>query len=129
VAVLPGAELEGVDEDGDHHEGVLPPGPLHQGQVPPVQVAHGGYEAHPFPGQGHPEFGHGAHHLHGAQYTFPVGKKRREEKLKKKALKGWEERRSKTFREALKHFLEVFLHTTLVVMAAVALILFLGPWA
>jgi hypothetical protein len=55
-----------------------------------------------------------------------VGKKKREEKLKKKALKEWEERRPKTFREALKYFPGVFLRTTLVMMAAVALILFLG---
>ncbi|MDT7922131.1 MAG: hypothetical protein RQ998_04370 [Thermus sp.] len=55
-----------------------------------------------------------------------MGKKKREEKLKKKALKEWEEKRPKTFREALKYFPGVFLRTTLVMMAAVALILFLG---
>ncbi|RTH28180.1 hypothetical protein CSW40_01365 [Thermus scotoductus] len=65
-------------------------------------------------------------HLHGAQYTFPVGKKKREEKLKKKALKEWEERRPKTFREALKYFPGIFFRTTLVVMAATLLILFTG---
>ncbi|TBH20783.1 hypothetical protein [Thermus thermamylovorans] len=55
-----------------------------------------------------------------------MGKKRREEKQKKKALREWEERRPKTFREALRYFPGIFLRTTLVVMAAVALILFLG---
>jgi hypothetical protein len=59
-----------------------------------------------------------------------VGKKKREEKLKKKALKEWEERRPKTLREALKYFPGVFLRTSLVMMGAVALILLpggLGP--
>ncbi|AEV17041.1 MAG: hypothetical protein NZ846_02455 [Thermus sp.] len=55
-----------------------------------------------------------------------MGKKRREEKLKKKALKEWEERRPKTFREALRYFPGVFLRTTLVMMGAVALILLAG---
>ncbi|TFU25701.1 hypothetical protein [Thermus tengchongensis] len=62
-----------------------------------------------------------------------MGKKKREERLKKKALKEWEERRPKTFREALRYFPGLFLRTTLVVMAATTLILFttaLGlPWA
>jgi fatty acid desaturase len=52
-----------------------------------------------------------------------VGKKKREEKLKKKALKEWEERRPKTFREALKYFPGVFLRTTLVMVAATFLLI------
>lgn len=55
-----------------------------------------------------------------------MGKKKREEKLKKKALKEWEEKRPKTFREALRYFPGVFLRTTLVMMGAVALILLAG---
>jgi len=55
-----------------------------------------------------------------------VGKRKREEKLKKKALKEWEAKRPKTFREALRYFPGVFLRTTLVMMGAVALILLLG---
>ncbi|WP_243093636.1 MULTISPECIES: hypothetical protein [Thermus] len=52
-----------------------------------------------------------------------MGRKKREEKLKKKALKEWEARRPKTFREALKYFPGIFLRTTLVMLGAVALIL------
>ncbi|WP_038055531.1 hypothetical protein [Thermus amyloliquefaciens] len=52
-----------------------------------------------------------------------MGKKKREEKLKKKLLKEWEEKRPKTFREALKYFPGVFLRTTLVMVGAVAVIL------
>ncbi len=55
-----------------------------------------------------------------------MGKRKREEKLKKKALKEWEAKRPKTFREALRYFPGVFLRTALVMMAAVALILLLG---
>ncbi len=55
-----------------------------------------------------------------------MGKKKRQEKLKKKALKEWEARRPKTFREALRYFPGVFFRTALVMMAAVSLILFLG---
>ncbi|WP_022798947.1 hypothetical protein [Thermus islandicus] len=55
-----------------------------------------------------------------------MGKRKREEKLKKKALKEWEAKRPKTFREALRYFPGVFLRTTLVMMGAVALILLLG---
>jgi len=55
-----------------------------------------------------------------------VGKRKREEKLKKKALKEWEAKRPKTFREALRYFPGVFLRTALVMMGAVALILLLG---
>ncbi|GAA6755347.1 hypothetical protein QT17_09350 [Thermus sp. 2.9] len=52
-----------------------------------------------------------------------MGRKKREEKLKKKVLKEWEARRPKTFREALKYFPGIFLRTTLVMLGAVALIL------
>ncbi|WP_117238004.1 hypothetical protein [Thermus sediminis] len=52
-----------------------------------------------------------------------MGKKRREDKLKKKALREWQERRPKTFREALKYFPGIFLRTALVMMAALSLIL------
>ncbi|APD09448.1 MULTISPECIES: hypothetical protein [Thermus] len=52
-----------------------------------------------------------------------MGKRKREEKLKKKALKEWEARRPKTFREALRYFPGVFLRTTLVMAGAVSLIL------
>ncbi|GAA5335100.1 MULTISPECIES: hypothetical protein [Thermus] len=52
-----------------------------------------------------------------------MGKRKREEKLKRKALKEWEARRPKTFREALKYFPGVFFRTTLVMMGAVSLIL------
>lgn len=55
-----------------------------------------------------------------------MGKRKREEKLKKKALKEWEAKRPKTFREALRYFPGVFLRTALVMMGAVALILLLG---
>ena len=55
-----------------------------------------------------------------------MGKKKREEKLKKKALKEWEERRPKTCRGALKYVPGLFFRTTLVVMAATALIVFAG---
>lgn len=55
-----------------------------------------------------------------------MGKKKREERLKKKALKEWEARRPKTFREALRYFPGIFLRTALVMMAAIALILFLA---
>lgn len=55
-----------------------------------------------------------------------MGKKKREEKLKKKALKEWEARRPKNLREALRYFPGVFLRTALVMMGAVALLLLLG---
>lgn len=55
-----------------------------------------------------------------------MGKKKREEKLKRKALEEWEKKRPKTFREALKYFPGVFLRTSLAMMGAVALILLLA---
>ncbi|MEZ0347156.1 MAG: hypothetical protein ABWJ90_01420 [Thermus sp.] len=55
-----------------------------------------------------------------------MGKRKREERLKKKALKEWEARRPKTFREALKYFPGLFLRTTLVMMGAVGSILLAG---
>ncbi|WP_460172390.1 hypothetical protein [Thermus sp. FJN-A] len=55
-----------------------------------------------------------------------MGKKKREEKLKKKALKEWEERRPKSFREALRYFPGVFLRTTSVMALAVAVLVLLA---
>mgnify|MGYP003342326662 FL=1 len=91
------------------------------------------FRSHALPGQGRPQLGHGAHGSHGPQYTFPVGKKKRQEKLKKKALKEWEARRPKTFRQFLPYLPGIFLRTTLVMTAAVTVIVVLGalglPWA
>jgi len=46
--VLPGAELEGVDEDGYHRRGVFSSAAPHQGQVPFVEKSHGGHQPHRF---------------------------------------------------------------------------------
>ena len=62
-----------------------------------------------------------------------MGKKKRQEKLKKKALKEWEARRPKTFRQFLPYLPGIFLRTPLVMTAAVTVIVVLGalglPWA
>jgi hypothetical protein len=43
--ILVGAELGGVDEEGDDDDIGVPPGDADQGEVALVQVAHGGHEA------------------------------------------------------------------------------------